>query len=70
MLNDVLLPYRDWKMGELDMLTLMRRVASRLTVAEDRNERAARSRGVIARMMDCDRNNLERLTHALGEARY
>jgi hypothetical protein len=57
-------------MGELNMLTLMRRVASRLTVGEDRHERAVRPRGVVARMMDCDRNNLERLTHALADARY
>ncbi len=50
------------------MLSFMRRVATRLSPTEDRDERAdPRSRGVIARMMDCDRNNLDRLTRALVE---
>jgi hypothetical protein len=52
------------------MLSLMRRVASRLSTADVREERLSRPRGVIARMMNCDMNNLNRLTHALGEARY
>ena len=51
------------------MINLMRRVASRLAPAEVREERM-RPRGVIARMMDCDRNNLDVLAHALAEARY
>ncbi len=52
------------------MLSFIRRIASKLST-QDRDARWDwRSRGPIARMMDCDRNNLELLARSLAGSRH
>jgi hypothetical protein len=52
------------------MLNLVRRLTSRFPAHEVQEERTARhAPGLVARMMQCDVNNLDRLARALSEHR-